>query len=85
MPTGSKFSQIPHLKACWEREAKQKKKLKRTALNSTADGLALWLHGIVELRHLAAQFEGISGAEMLLIESDEPLREFGVSDILDTS
>ena len=85
---GIKISRVTALQALWSEQAKQKVKIThRGILNDSAEDLLLWLKAIPALTAYVSVIKenGITGAQMLKIDSDQPLTDLGIESNVDRS
>ena len=85
---GAKLAKLATVKALWSEQSKQKVKMTRRAiLNNSAEELVSWLKVIPALATYAslAEEKGITGAQMLEFDSDQPLIDLGIESDIDRS
>jgi len=76
---GIKLCKIPTLKALWDEEVKQRRKLAIGDLGSSSGDLKRWLERIPQLKPYTEQFQeaGLTAEAMLAVQSDAQLAESG--------
>ena len=60
-------------------ESKQKKKLRRVLLGTSAEDLTCWLEGIPQLKKYTAKFAGVTGARICATMTEEDLEDLGIA------
>ena len=80
---GVKLSQLPHLKALMDYEAKQKRKCSRIMLRVLTNSPSKWVEQFVQLAGHSPKFEAISGQRMLQLTSEDLRCEFDMASNVD--
>ena len=61
-----------------DEESKQKKKLRRVMLGTSADDLTNWLEGIPQLKKYSTKLASVTGARICTLVSEEDLVALGI-------